>query len=68
MDRVELREARKRMGMTQAELAKALDLPRGTVQRWETGEVGIRHPKMLELALRELEREHRHGNTDTMDG
>lgn len=50
----ELREARQALGMSQRQLAKALGLPWNTLARWERGEVGIRHPEMLRLALKAL--------------
>jgi transcriptional regulator with XRE-family HTH domain len=32
-----IREFRQRMGLTQAELGRVLDVPQSTVARWETG-------------------------------
>jgi DNA-binding XRE family transcriptional regulator len=52
----ELKEARARLGLTQEQLATGLDVHRLTVIRWEAGMHKI--PHMLELAIKELEREH----------
>jgi transcriptional regulator with XRE-family HTH domain len=41
--------------MTQAELARRLDVQRVTVTRWENGQTPI--PRAIELALREIERQ-----------
>lgn len=43
--------------MSQAQLAKALDVTQNTISRWETDEVKIRHGRILELALAKLEDE-----------
>ncbi len=48
----ELRAAREKLGLTQAELAKALGVQRVTVARWETGLRKI--PAMMVLALKGL--------------
>jgi transcriptional regulator with XRE-family HTH domain len=37
--------------LSQAELAVMLDVPVNTLARWERGEVAIRHPRILDLAL-----------------
>ena len=52
MTRAELRSARKRLGMTQAELAEALGMQRNSVARMENG----RQPVMrtTELAVKYL--------------
>lgn len=47
----ELREKRAWLGMSQAKLADALGVPVNTLARWERGDLPIRHPKMLGLAL-----------------
>ena len=55
----ELRQQRGRLGMTQAQLAEALGVSRGTVVRWEGGTMAIDKPQMLALALAELRRRKR---------
>lgn len=50
----ELRAARKRLGWSQKRLAGALGVPKNTLARWERGEVRIRHPDVLRLALEML--------------
>ena len=50
----EFREARHRLGLSQAKLATALGVNVRTVKRWESGDVDI--PRTVELAMRELER------------
>jgi transcriptional regulator with XRE-family HTH domain len=52
-----LRERRKAMGLTQQQLAEALAVPMNTVARWEQGAINIAHPRVLELALIELQRQ-----------
>ena len=39
----EIRSLRKRLGMTQEELAKLLGVTANTVARWERGELGLSH-------------------------
>ena len=51
----ELREWRARLGMSQEELARLLEVTRQSVYMWEKGDT--RPPGMLELALRWLEHE-----------
>jgi transcriptional regulator with XRE-family HTH domain len=51
----DLKRKREKLKMTQAELAKRLDVKPLTVLRWENGQVPI--PKMAELALKEIERQ-----------
>lgn len=53
----ELRAARERLGLTQAELAKVVGVQRVTVARWEAGLRKI--PPMLTLALKALRKERR---------
>lgn len=53
MDGQGLRQARKRLGMTQAELARRLDYAANYVAQMERGEVGP-VPKAVELAVRFL--------------
>lgn len=43
--------------MTQVELARRLGMYQTTVSQWEQGKRGIRHPLVLDLALRALELE-----------
>ena len=50
----DLRNYREALGMTQYELAQALQLPRNTIARWERSELTIEHPEMLRLALEAL--------------
>jgi DNA-binding XRE family transcriptional regulator len=57
MTPLELKEARISLGFTQEKLAIELGVHRFTVHRWESGEHKI--PRMLDLALKQLEREHR---------
>ncbi len=37
--------------MSQRDLAAELDVPPNTLARWERGEISIKHPRMLRLAL-----------------
>lgn len=46
---------RKRLGLSQAELARLLDVPDSTVSRWERGLMAISSPTILRLALERLE-------------
>lgn len=57
MNGQEFKEWRERMGLTQAEIAKALDVTEMTVYRWETGKAPI--SRAVELALKQLETESR---------
>lgn len=50
----ELRRERRRLRMTQAELADAIDVHSNTLAKWERGEQPIQHSKMLRLALSAL--------------
>jgi transcriptional regulator with XRE-family HTH domain len=52
----DFRAYREALGMTQGQLAEALGVPSNTVARWERDELEIRHPKILELALKALEK------------
>lgn len=54
-DRHALKAARKRLGMTQHQLADALGIQRPTVARWEVGIIAIQQPTILRLALERLE-------------
>ncbi len=42
MKGIELKEIRKKLGITQKELAKMLNVNARTIQKWENGEVEIR--------------------------
>jgi DNA-binding transcriptional regulator YiaG len=55
----ELKAARKKLGMSQPQLADALGVDRVSVARWETGTRRI--PSMLRLALKALQMERRKG-------
>lgn len=46
---------RRRLGLSQAQLAARFDCNRLTISRWETGAEPISHPGMLALALERLE-------------
>lgn len=45
-----IRSARTRAGLTQAELAKRIDVRQSAVGRWETGAAGPREPHKMALA------------------
>jgi DNA-binding transcriptional regulator YiaG len=49
----ELRDWRKRMGLTQGQAATALNTPLGTYQGWEQGR--FKPPGAVDAACRELE-------------
>ena len=51
----DLATIRQRLGLTQAELARLLDVPDSTVSRWERGLMAIASPTILRLALERLE-------------
>jgi len=59
MTRAQLREWRKRQGITQQHLANLLSVHPVTIARWETGTRKI--PSFLHLALKSLERPKRKG-------
>ncbi len=52
MDRQELRERRRRLGLTQAQLAEALGVTTRAVGKWEAGDAPI--APSIELAIRYL--------------
>lgn len=56
MTGTELHERRMRLGLSLAALSRELDVPKMTIWRWETGYIAIRHARMLDLALSEIER------------
>ena len=45
---------RERLGLSQADLARLLDVPDSTVSRWERGLMAISSPTILRLALERL--------------
>jgi putative transcriptional regulator len=49
----ELRDLRKRLGLTQVELAEKVGVASNTVARWERGELGISEPVSRLLRLLE---------------
>lgn len=51
----DIRERRRKLGLTQKELGQILGIPDNTISRWELGTVVPEHPKMLDLALKALE-------------
>ena len=53
MDGDTFRRKRERLGLTQEELAKRLDIARMTIYRYESGEKPI--PKVVEMALQLIE-------------
>jgi transcriptional regulator with XRE-family HTH domain len=54
MDGMKLREMRLKLGMTQAELAEALEVPQATISRWENAKHDMDHPAILKLAMEHL--------------
>lgn len=46
--------ARHALSLSQSQLAELLDVPVNTLARWERGEVSIRHPRILALAMEAL--------------
>jgi transcriptional regulator with XRE-family HTH domain len=55
VDPQELRERRRRLGLSQRELAEHLEVTHETISRWERGALNIQAPRMLRLALFALE-------------
>jgi transcriptional regulator with XRE-family HTH domain len=55
----ELRTWRQTHGYSQADLAHELELPVATISKWERGALGIRHPRVLSLALAFLATQHK---------
>lgn len=51
---MKLREMRLKLGMTQVELAKALQVSQVTISSWETAAFKIQQPEILRLALEHL--------------
>ena len=58
MDKDTFRRKRERLGLTQEEIAKRLDINRGTIIRYESGETPI--PKVVEMAFRVIEEEEKY--------
>ena len=56
MDRQEIREARQRLRVTQAQLARALGVSTRSVINWEMGDVPI--STIVALAIRHLLEQH----------
>jgi DNA-binding XRE family transcriptional regulator len=56
VDRQEIRKARQRLGVTQAQLAQALGVTARSVIAWEKGEVPI--STVVALAIRHLLQQH----------
>jgi transcriptional regulator with XRE-family HTH domain len=55
MDKDTFRRKRERLGLTQEEIAKRLDVNRLTIIRYESGQSPI--PKAVEMALKMIEAE-----------
>ena len=55
MDNATFKRKRKRLGLTQEELAKRLDINRMTIIRYESGESAV--PKPVEMAMKLIEAE-----------
>jgi predicted ATPase/DNA-binding CsgD family transcriptional regulator/DNA-binding XRE family transcriptional regulator len=53
----ELRYRRQALHLSQAQLGRALGVTRNSVARWERGELPIRHPELVALALDRLGRD-----------
>lgn len=56
MTGTELRERRKKLGLSQAALAAYWGVIQATISNWETGRHEIQHPRILNDALCHLER------------
>jgi DNA-binding transcriptional regulator YiaG len=55
MTPTDIKEARLRLGLSQAQLAQRLQVPADTFAKWERGDLAIRHAEVLRLALERLE-------------
>lgn len=55
MNGTDLRSSRQRLGLSQAQLARLLQVPPDTLAKWERGDLAIRHPEVMRLALERLE-------------
>ena len=49
-----LKAAREKLGLTQAQLAEQLDVRTNTIARWERGDLKTPHETMLRLAVEHL--------------
>ena len=65
MDAVALKRRRKRLGLTQAELAKRMGVTWNTVARWETAQRKV--PRIAEVLLGFLQREMRRQAQDNKE-
>lgn len=59
----ELKQRRQQLGLTQPVLAEILGTKQATISDWENEKIKIQHPKILDLALKQLENENAK-NTD----
>ena len=57
----DIRAYRKRLRMTQEELAEALGVHPQTISNWERGTQHIQHPHIVRLALEQLASRRGHG-------
>jgi transcriptional regulator with XRE-family HTH domain len=57
MNSEQLKTWRKSQKLTQQALADRLEIPQSTIARWEKKFCEIQHPRILELALKQVERE-----------
>jgi len=53
----ELRDRRLALRLSQAELSRVLGVTRNSLARWERGDLPIRHPELVALALDKLANE-----------
>lgn len=60
MDGTELKEARLKLDLTQAQLAEILGVKPNTVARWENGVLVV--PTAIALAMETVERDHKKGS------
>lgn len=54
----ELKQRRQKLGLTQTDLANLWEVPQSTISRWESGKHKIEHAKILDEALKNLEKEY----------
>lgn len=57
MTREELRSIRSKLGLSQAELARALGVHPNTLACWERGDKEIGNPDLVRLALQQIEQQ-----------
>jgi transcriptional regulator with XRE-family HTH domain len=57
MNSEQLKQWRKSQNLTQQALADWLEIPQSTIARWESKFCKIQHPKILGLALKQIENE-----------